>query len=106
MRCDVPFPDTLSCPAIPLAGGGVAVILLIAAGLQLGVFLAEPSAGQPGAAGVGAGALGLGRHGDHLLWAKEKPPQDRSHDGLLDAVLLIIILSEVEGGFQWFLVAS
>jgi len=105
MCCDVPFPDALPRPAVPLAGGWVAVILFVAAGLLLGVFLAEPSAGQPGAAGVGAGALGLGRHGI-TSWSERKATAGIDPAMALDSFLLIIILPEVEGGFQWFLVAS
>lgn len=43
----------------------VAVKVIIALGLQLGMLLAEPAIGQPGAAGVGAGALGLSGHQLH-----------------------------------------
>lgn len=43
MRRDVAVADLFPCPAISFAGGGVAVIFLIAAGLQLGVFFTELS---------------------------------------------------------------
>ena len=105
MCCDVAATDLFPCPAVPPAGGRITVILLIAAGLQLGVFLTVPSGSQPGAARMGAWTFGLRGHGVHLLRAKEKPPQDHSRDGFLDAVLVSIILSQGKGVFQCLFVS-
>ena len=57
------FPGT----SIPAAYSRVPVVLLVAFGFYLGVFLAESSIGQLGAAGIGTGALGLLRHHVTLL---------------------------------------
>ena len=53
---------------IPLGCFRVAVEVVIALGLQFGMFLAEPAIGQPGAAGVGAGMLGFSGHISALLF--------------------------------------
>ena len=47
---------------IPLGCFRVTLPAIIALGLQLGMLLAEPAIGQPGAAGVGAGAHRLPGH--------------------------------------------
>ena len=69
------------CSAVPTAYSRVAVVLLVAFGLQLGVFLAEPAIGQPGASGVRAGPFGFPWYRCTSFRAKEKPPQDNSREG-------------------------
>ena len=63
------FPD----PSIPAAYSWIPVVLLVALGFYLGVFLAESSIGQLGAAGIGTGALGFCGHHVTLLSGRKKP---------------------------------
>ena len=67
MLLHIAVPDAFPGPSIPAAYSWIPVVLLVAFGFYLGVFLAESSIGQLGAAGIGTGALGLLRHHVTLL---------------------------------------
>lgn len=51
----VPVTNALPGASVPTLCGRVSVVLLVAFGLQLLVFLAEPPVRKPGTAGVGTG---------------------------------------------------
>lgn len=53
---------------IPLGCFRVAVEVIIVLSLQLGMLLAEPASGQPGAAGMGTWAFGFSGHISALLF--------------------------------------
>ena len=59
MLLDIAVTNTLPRPSIPTAYSRVTVVLLVAFGFQLGVFLAEPAIRQLGASGVEQGRLGF-----------------------------------------------
>ena len=61
---DVTVTDTLPGSAVPTAYCWITVVLLIASGFYLGVFLTEPSMGQLGAAGKRTRTLGFTWHDD------------------------------------------
>ena len=67
MLLHIAVPDAFPSPSIPAAYSWVPIVLLVALGLCLGVFLAESSIGQLGAAGIGAGAFGFCGHRFTLL---------------------------------------
>ena len=67
MLLHIAVPDAFPSPSIPAAYSWVPIVLLVALGLCLGVFLAESSIGQLGAAGIGAGAFGFCGHHVTLL---------------------------------------
>ena len=69
MLLDIAVTNTLPRPSIPTAYSRVTVVLLVAFGFQLGVFLAEPAIRQLGASGVRAGALGFPWHHFTSSWA-------------------------------------
>lgn len=73
MLLHIAVPDAFPGPSIPATYSWVPVVLLVAPGFYLGVFLAESSIGQLGAAGVGTGALGLFGHHVTLLSGRKKP---------------------------------
>ena len=73
MLLHIAVADAFPGPSIPAAYSWIPVVLLVAPGFYLGVFLAEPTIGQPGAAGIGTGALGLFGHHVTLLSGRKKP---------------------------------
>ena len=62
MLTHIAVTDALPCTAIASPGIRVAVILLIALGFLLCVFLAEPAVSQLGTAGMRAGSLWFPGH--------------------------------------------
>ena len=69
----IAVPDAFPRPSISTVYSRVPVVLLVAFGFYLGVFFAESSIGQLGAAGIGTGALGLFGHHVTLLSGRKKP---------------------------------
>ena len=67
MLLHIAVPDAFPGPSIPAAYSWVPVVLFVALGFCLGVFLAESSIGQFGAAGIGTRALGFCGHHVTLL---------------------------------------
>ena len=59
---NVAVTDSFPSPPVPPTDCRVTVIAFVPLGFLLGVFLAVPGIGQPGAARKGAGSLWLMRH--------------------------------------------
>ena len=68
--------DTLPSPAVPFAGGRVALVFFILPVVQLLMRRAEPPVGKFRAALTGAWFFGFIWHGVHLLRAWQKPPRN------------------------------
>lgn len=69
----VPVTDALPGTSVPAFGGWVSVVLLVAFGLQLLMFLAEPPVRKLWTAGVGTGPLWFPWQRLTSLWAYKKP---------------------------------
>ena len=83
MLYSVSVTDSFPRPAIPTAYSRVSVILLVAAVLLLLMLLTEPSLCQLWASREGTRPLWFPWHCFISLRAKEKPPLDFSHKGLV-----------------------